>query len=138
MFIKNTKLEENFWWKFKMLWYNKLRKIHVGVYLFTHLVRSHKRGEAKLKITDGARDLLKQALQEQNASGLRVYFAGFGWGGPQIGLALDEPEADDKVVTENEIQVAYENSIEPYAEDLVLEYDEEREGLVLVGNESYC
>lgn len=91
-----------------------------------------------MKITDAARDILKQAMQEQNASSLRVYFAGFGWGGPQIGLALDEPESDDKVIIENEIQVAYENSIEPYAEELVLEYDEVREGLVLIGNESYC
>ncbi len=31
-----------------------------------------------LKITDAARDILKQAMQEQNASSLRVYFAGFG------------------------------------------------------------
>lgn len=31
-----------------------------------------------MKITDAAREILKIALQEQNANGLRVYFAGFG------------------------------------------------------------
>lgn len=31
-----------------------------------------------MKITDGARDALKKLLQEKNAAGLRVYFAGFG------------------------------------------------------------
>jgi hypothetical protein len=29
-----------------------------------------------MKITDEARDSLKQVLQDQNASGIRVYFAG--------------------------------------------------------------
>jgi Fe-S cluster assembly iron-binding protein IscA len=29
-----------------------------------------------VKITDSARDSLKQLLQEQNAAGIRVYFAG--------------------------------------------------------------
>ncbi|RBP92395.1 hypothetical protein DFO70_107331 [Cytobacillus firmus] len=31
-----------------------------------------------LKISDSARDLLKQVLQEKNTGGIRVYFAGFG------------------------------------------------------------
>jgi hypothetical protein len=31
-----------------------------------------------MKITDQARDILKQVFQEQNAEGIRVYFAGFG------------------------------------------------------------
>lgn len=31
-----------------------------------------------LKITDSARDLLKQVFQEKDAGGIRVYFAGFG------------------------------------------------------------
>jgi hypothetical protein len=31
-----------------------------------------------MKITDEARDTLKQVFKEQSASGIRVYFAGFG------------------------------------------------------------
>jgi hypothetical protein len=31
-----------------------------------------------MKITDEARDVLKQVLRENNKSGIRVYFAGFG------------------------------------------------------------
>lgn len=31
-----------------------------------------------MKITDEARDALKTLMQEKNATGLRVYFAGFG------------------------------------------------------------
>jgi Fe-S cluster assembly iron-binding protein IscA len=31
-----------------------------------------------MNITDEARDQLKEILKDQNASGIRVYFAGFG------------------------------------------------------------
>lgn len=31
-----------------------------------------------MQITNEARDLLKQILEDKNASGIRVYFAGFG------------------------------------------------------------
>jgi hypothetical protein len=31
-----------------------------------------------MQITDSARDLLKQVLQDKGANGIRVYFAGFG------------------------------------------------------------
>lgn len=31
-----------------------------------------------MNITDEARDLLKQVLRDQNAKGIRIYFAGFG------------------------------------------------------------
>lgn len=91
-----------------------------------------------MKITDEARELLKQVLKENNTSGIRVYFAGFGWGEPEIGLALDEPEEDDEVKIINEIQVAIDLHIEPYLEGLVLEYDQKNKGLVLFGNESDC
>lgn len=53
-------------------------------------------------------------------------------------MALDEPAADDKIEVINEIQVAFETEIVPYTQDLVLEYDKERNGIVLTGNESGC
>jgi hypothetical protein len=31
-----------------------------------------------MKISDKARDILKEILAERNAAGIRVYFAGFG------------------------------------------------------------
>lgn len=34
--------------------------------------------EHVMNITDEARDLLKQLFEERNASGVRVYFGGFG------------------------------------------------------------
>jgi Fe-S cluster assembly iron-binding protein IscA len=54
-----------------------------------------------------------------------------------MGLALDEPEENDKVMTINEITVAIDSDIEPYTGDLSLEFDQARNGLVLRGND-YC
>ena len=96
------------------------------------------KGEEYMIITDQARDVLMQLFQEHEAKNIRVYFAGFGWGGPQVGLALDEPEKNDRVVTINEIAVAIEAEIEPYTNDLTLDFNQEVNGLVLLGNESDC
>lgn len=82
--------------------------------------------------------MLNRVLIQNNKSGIRVYFAGFGWGGPNIGLALDEPESEDKVVFINEIQVALNPDLEEYTKDLILDYDKYRESLVLLGNVSGC
>jgi Fe-S cluster assembly iron-binding protein IscA len=55
-----------------------------------------------------------------------------------MGLALDEPDKNDVVVTINDIQVAIDPDVEPYTEGLTLDYDQENNGLMLVGNESSC
>ena len=91
-----------------------------------------------MEITNDARDMLTQVFQDKSATGIRVYFAGFGWGQPKVGLALDEPEAEDKVITINEIQVAIDPNIESYTEALVLDLDKQMNGLVLRGNDSDC
>jgi Fe-S cluster assembly iron-binding protein IscA len=55
-----------------------------------------------------------------------------------VGLALDEPDEKDMVVTINEVSVAIDPDIEPYTENLTLDFSEEARGLVLLGNESDC
>ncbi len=55
-----------------------------------------------------------------------------------MGLALDEPGENDKVITINEILVAIDPNIESYTDNLVLEFDQESNGLVLLGNEADC
>lgn len=91
-----------------------------------------------MQITNEARDMLKQVFADKSVNSIRVYFAGYGWGRPQVGLALDEPEKDDKVVTINDIQVAIDEMIEDHIEGLILGLNEERTAFVLVGNESDC
>lgn len=91
-----------------------------------------------MNITDQARDVLKQVFQENDANNIRVYFAGYGWGGPSVGLALEGPDEKDKVLTINEISVSIEPEIEPFTEDLTLDFNQEANAIVLVGNESEC
>lgn len=55
-----------------------------------------------------------------------------------MGLSLDGPENNDKVVTINEIQVAIVPDIEPFTGGLTLDFNQEANGLVLLGNESNC
>lgn len=54
-----------------------------------------------------------------------------------MGLALDEPDENDKVETINEIVVAIDSDIEPYTKNLTLDFSQARNGLVLLGND-YC
>jgi len=55
-----------------------------------------------------------------------------------VGLALDEPGENDIVVTISDVMVAIDPDIEPYTEDLTLDFSKEANGLVLLGNESNC
>lgn len=91
-----------------------------------------------MKITDEARDFIKQVLVQNSKNGIRLYFSGYGWGGPSIGLALDEPELEDKLLFINEIQVALDRDLEEYTVDLVLDFDHYRGGLILSGNDYGC
>ncbi|WP_258549823.1 MULTISPECIES: hypothetical protein [Cytobacillus] len=42
------------------------------------------------------------------------------------------------IETINEIQVAIDPEIKPHTESMILDYDQENERLVLLGNESDC
>ncbi|MBP2242217.1 Fe-S cluster assembly iron-binding protein IscA [Cytobacillus eiseniae] len=84
-----------------------------------------------MMITNEARDLLKQVLRDQQASGIRIYFVGFGCEKSEMGMALDEPEPTDRVEIINTIQVAIDPYIKAEVEDLVIEYDQGRHAIVL-------
>lgn len=91
-----------------------------------------------LKITDQARDMLKEIFKYQNAQNIRVFFGGFGWGGPQVGLSLDEPKENDIIETINEIKVAIQPNMVPFLEGLSLVYNPRTNGIVLIGNNQSC
>ncbi|WP_313799145.1 hypothetical protein [Cytobacillus sp.] len=55
-----------------------------------------------------------------------------------MGMALDEPEAEDKVIIMNDIQVAIDPQLEEDVKELVIEYDRGRNAIVLSGNEGEC
>ena len=56
-----------------------------------------------IDVTDSAVAELKKVLETKNSTKpLRIYVAGYGWGGPTFGIALDEhKEGDIKTVVED-------------------------------------
>lgn len=93
-----------------------------------------------MKITDQAKTFIEEVLQENNAKGIKVIFAGMGWGGPKLGLSLDEATDQDVVETINGVQVAFEKSIIEQTEGLTLDFQEtpQGSGLVMVGTNDCC
>ena len=75
-----------------------------------------------LTITDEARDELKVVLEQNSGKSLRVTMAGFGWGGPSLGLTLDEATDKDKVLTVNEIEILLDAQVERFADDQVIHF----------------
>lgn len=86
-----------------------------------------------MKITDGAKELLAEVLQENGAEGIRLYYTE-GCCGPQFALSLDAPQEGDSVQTVNGITVAMDFQIEDNDElTLDMEEGENGTGLVLLG-----
>ncbi|MYL21739.1 hypothetical protein GLW04_17710 [Halobacillus litoralis] len=81
-----------------------------------------------MQITNEARDLLQQILEEEEAPGLRLFFAGYGCGEPDIGMTLGEPEADDELHYINAIPVAVDQRIAHLIEPLTIEGKQTMEG----------
>lgn len=75
-----------------------------------------------MQVSDSAKEKIVELMQKKNVNTLRIYFSGYGWGGPQIGMALEEPEANDKVETINGIQIAIDSVIYDQVADATLDY----------------
>lgn len=84
-----------------------------------------------MDITQTAKEVLTESMKENNAQGIRFYFAGQGCCGPQFGLSMDAPEEEDFIKEVNGIQVALDNRVSTMVEDISLDF--QNGGLVLVG-----
>lgn len=52
-----------------------------------------------IDITSAASEELKKVIQAKNTDkSLRIYVAGYGWGGPSFGIALDELKDGDEEI----------------------------------------
>ncbi|MFQ3545125.1 hypothetical protein Q7A53_13665 [Halobacillus rhizosphaerae] len=81
-----------------------------------------------MKITDQARDLLDQLLEDEEAACLKIFFAGFGCGEPDIGMTLGEPEAEDELHHINSVPVAIDKRIVHLTKNLTIEGKQTMEG----------
>ncbi|MEE3953601.1 hypothetical protein [Peribacillus frigoritolerans] len=91
-----------------------------------------------MKITDGAKQLLENFLNEKGAEGIRLSSVA-GCCGPQFAITLDAPTESDTIETINGIKVAFDSQVTG-TEDLTLDKEESPNGagLVLLGGSDNC
>jgi len=91
-----------------------------------------------MKITDGAKQLLENFLNEKGAEGIRLTSVA-GCCGPQFALTLDAPQESDTIQTINGIKVAFDSKVTG-TEELTLDKEENEDGsgLVLLGASNCC
>lgn len=79
-----------------------------------------------ITVTEEAAKKLKEMFAEQKnpqKNMLRITFGGFGWGGPQIGLTLDElKNENDRIVESKGVTVIYMTELEDYISNSVIDY----------------
>ena len=80
-----------------------------------------------LEITDAARDKIKEVLGENEGKYLRITI-GAGWGGPRLGLALDELKENEETIQVNSIDLLMSDNIKPYADGNIIDYIQSTEG----------
>lgn len=64
-----------------------------------------------ISFDENTKKALLESLEKQNKSSVRLKIKGIGWGGPLLGAALDEPQADDEVFTVDNVRFAVEPDI---------------------------
>ncbi|WP_430789656.1 adhesin [Virgibacillus flavescens] len=89
-----------------------------------------------MKITDEAKQTLHNLFEERGGEGIRIYSAGAGCCGPQIGLSLDNPEETDVIKDVNGVRVAIDQEVGSSVEELILDKDGDR--FVLSGLDDCC
>ena len=85
-----------------------------------------------LEITDAARDKIKEVLSANTGKHLRITIEA-GWGGPRLGLALDELKENEETIQVNGIDLLMSDYVKPYADGNTIDYikSTDREGFVV-------
>ena len=80
-----------------------------------------------LEITDVARDKIKEVLSENSGKYLRIAIE-VGWGGPRLGLALDELKENEETTQVNGIDVLISDEVKPYSDGNMIDYIQSTDG----------
>ena len=97
-----------------------------------------------INVTDAARD---EVLELMKTSGfknpaLRISFNGFGWGGPRLGLVLDElKDGEENFIQVNNVNVIYDGRLKNYIDlnqGITVDFRKDRwgSGFVILGGSS--
>lgn len=80
----------------------------------------------KIEVTDKANKELKNYLKSKDLDkhSFRIYIAGFGWGGPTFGIALDEQKHGDKVQEIDELTFLVEEDLTDVYGSFTVDYSD--------------
>ena len=80
-----------------------------------------------LEITDVAREKIEEVLSEYPGKYLRIAIEA-GWGGPRLGLALDELKENEETTQINGIDILISDEVKPYSDVSTIDYIQSTEG----------
>ena len=80
-----------------------------------------------LEITDAARDKIKEVLSENAGKYLRITIEA-GWGGPRLGLALDELKENEETTQVNGIDLLISDKVKLYSDGNTIDYIQSTDG----------
>ena len=65
----------------------------------------------KISVSEEVLNALKLDLEKSNSEVVRIKISGYGWGGPSLGVALDEQREDDEIYELNGVKFAASEDI---------------------------
>ena len=80
-----------------------------------------------LEMTDIARDKIQEVLDVNSGKYLRITIEA-GWGGPRLGLALDELKENEETTRVNGIDVLISDRVKPYSDGNKIDYIQSTNG----------
>lgn len=80
----------------------------------------------KIEVTNEAKEEITKVLSNEKNAGklLRIYIAGYGWGGPSFGLALDELKDEDIEVMVDDNKFILEDIIQESFESFTVDFSD--------------
>lgn len=76
----------------------------------------------KITFDNETKDALLEGLSKENKPAVRLAIAGFGWGGPNLSVVLDEQKSDDIAETVDGITFVVNEDEEYIFEDCIVAY----------------
>ncbi len=75
-----------------------------------------------MEITAAAKEKLTEVQKKNPGKNLRVYVSGFGWCGPKLGVALDEPQINETAAKVDGFNVLISYDAHALAEISTIDY----------------
>ena len=94
-----------------------------------------------IQVTDDAKEELAPIMEENTQKSLRLFVQGFGWGGPRLGIALDELTEEDEQVSHNGIDVIFAKRDKNYFHQATIDFEDSNYGkgfIVRSANSGAC